>query len=80
MAVGFLFVIMFYRGGSLIACILTHSLVNAFSVFQNTQAITPLIEIMMSIAIIVIAIVYSIILLKTLKTTQIQSTDTNKKA
>lgn len=67
MAVGFLFVIMFYKGGSLIACILTHSLVNALSVFQNTQAITPLIEILISIAIIIVAVVYSIILLKTLK-------------
>lgn len=67
MAVGFLFVIMFYKGGSLIACILTHSLVNAFSVFQNIQTITPLIEILMSVAIIVVSVVYLIILLKTLK-------------
>lgn len=66
-AVGFLFVIMFYRGGSLLACILTHSLVNAFSVFQNTQAITPLAEILTSVAIIVVAVSYSIVLLKTLK-------------
>ena len=68
MAVGFLFVVMFYKGGSLIACILTHSLVNAFSVFQNTQAITPLIEILISVAIIVVSVTYLIILLKTLKT------------
>ena len=68
MAVGFLFVVMFYKGGSLIACILTHSLVNAFSVFQNTQAITPLIEILISVAIIVVSVIYLIILLKTLKT------------
>ena len=70
MAIGFLFVIIFYRGGSLIPCILTHSLVNAFSIFQNTQAITPLIEILMSIAIILVAIIYAIILLKTLKPKQ----------
>ncbi|MBR6778679.1 MAG: CPBP family intramembrane metalloprotease [Clostridia bacterium] len=70
MAVGFLFVIIFYKGGSLIPCILTHSLVNAFSVFQNTQAITPLIEILISIAIIVVAVFYSIVLLKTLKTSK----------
>lgn len=68
MAVGFLFVIMFHKGGSLISCIITHSLVNAFSIFQNTQAITPTIEIAISLAIIAISIVYSIILLKTLKT------------
>ena len=68
MAVGFLFVIMLYKGGSLTACILTHSLVNAFSVFQNTQAITPLIHILISIAIIIVATIYSFVLLKTLKT------------
>ena len=67
MAVGFLFVIIFYKGGSLLSCIITHSLVNAFSVFQNTQALTPLIEILISVAIIVISVIYIIILLKTLK-------------
>ena len=73
MAVGFLFVIIFYKGGSLIACILSHSLVNAFSVFQNTQAITPLIEVLISLAIIAIATIYSLILLKTLKQNNYQS-------
>ena len=75
MAVGFLFVVMFHKGGSLIACILTHSLVNAFSVFQNTQAITPLIEILISVAIIVVSVTYLIILLKTLKTNKTQTQD-----
>ena len=66
-AVGFLFVIMFYKGGSLIACIVTHSLVNALSVFQNTTAYTNKIEIIISLVIIVVATVYSLILLKILK-------------
>ena len=66
MAVGFLFVIIFYKGKSIISCILTHSLVNALSVFQNTAAITPLKEIILSVAIIIVAVVYSIVLLKTL--------------
>ncbi len=73
MAVGFLFVIIFYRGASLVACILTHSLVNALSVFQNMQAITPLIEILMSIIIIIIAMGYSLVLLQTLKKQKIDS-------
>ena len=72
-AVGFLFVIMFYKGGSLIACILTHSLVNAFSVFQNTSALTNKIEIIISVVIIVVAVSYSLILLKTLKERQSKS-------
>ena len=67
-AVGFLFVIIFYKGGSLIACILTHSLVNACSVFQNTQANTPIIDILTSIVVIGISIIYSLILLRILKT------------
>lgn len=67
MAVGFLFVIMFYKGGSLIACILTHSFVNALSIFQNTTAVQGTTEILVSLAIIVVAITYSIVLLKTLK-------------
>lgn len=79
MAVGFLFVIIFYKGGSLIPCILTHSLVNTFSVFQNTQAITPLIEIVISSVIIFVAIGYSFVLLKTLSTNKKQTDDGNKK-
>lgn len=67
MAVGFLFVIMFYKGGSLIPCILTHSLVNALSVFQNTDAISGVIEILISLVIIAVSVIYSIILLKTLR-------------
>ena len=66
-AVGFLFVIMFYKGGSLIACILAHSLVNAASVFQNTTLFSPLTEVLISLTIILVSVAYSIILLKTLK-------------
>lgn len=66
MAVGYLFVVIFYKGGSLIPCIFTHSLVNALSTFQNTQAYNNVIEILVSITIIIVAISYSIILLKTL--------------
>ena len=75
-AVGFLFVIMFYKGGSLIACILTHSLVNVFSVFQNTQALTPTIEILTAVAIIITSVAYTLVLLKTLKTPQPTETPT----
>lgn len=67
MAVGFLFVIMFHKGGSLIACITTHSLVNALSIFQNTQKLNATIEIIISLAIIIISILYSVVLSKTLK-------------
>ncbi len=67
MAVGFLFIIIFYKGGSLISCILTHTLVNALSVFQNTQSYSNLTNILVSLAIIIVAISYSLILLKILR-------------
>ena len=67
MAVGFLFVIIFYKGGSLIPCILTHSLVNALSVIQNVQAMQGLTEILISVVIIVVAVSYSIYIVKCVK-------------
>ena len=65
-AVGFLFVILFLKTGSLIPCILTHSAVNALSVFANEGAITAAQEIFSAIAISVIALAYSVYLLKKL--------------
>jgi membrane protease YdiL (CAAX protease family) len=77
MAVGFLFVIIFYKSGSLIPCIITHSLVNALSIFQNPKAQQGIIEILISIAIIAVSVIYSLILIKTLKPNQtITSKDT----
>ena len=73
MAVGFLFVIIFYKGGSLISCIITHSLVNAMSVFQNMQAMNDVVEIIVSAVIIVVAVTYSLVLLKTLNKPKIES-------
>ena len=72
-AVGFLFVVIFYKGGSLISCIITHSLVNALSVFQNSVAMNGLTEILISIAIIIVATFYAVILLKTLKSDEKQN-------
>lgn len=73
MAVGFLFVTIFYKGGSLISCIITHSLVNAMSVFQNMQAMNDVVEIIVSAVIIVVAVTYSLVLLKTLNKPKIES-------
>ena len=64
MAAGFLFVIIFYRGGSLIPCIITHGLFNALSCFMNYSILTPTIDIIMSIILIVLNIGYALILLK----------------
>ena len=63
-AVGFLFVILFLKTGSLIPCIVTHSAVNALSVFANEGSITVAQEIFSAIAIAVIALAYAVYLLK----------------
>ncbi len=65
-AVGFLFVILFLKTGSLIPCIVTHSAVNALSVFANEGSITVVQEIFSAIVIAVIALAYAIYLLKKL--------------
>lgn len=65
MAAGFLFVIIFYRGKTLLPCIVTHSVVNCLSAFAN-EDITPAIEITVAIILTVLEVSYSLILLKTL--------------
>ena len=66
MAAGFLFVVIFYRGGSLIPCIITHGLFNALSCFMNYSKVTVINDIIISIILIVINVGYALILLKLL--------------
>lgn len=65
-AVGFLFVIIFYRGGSLIPCILTHSAIDAVSAFGNETGLTGGKRILFSFSRLVIVVAYTLILTKTL--------------
>ncbi len=65
-AFGFLCVILFYRGKSLLPCITTHSLFNALSVFANEANITDVNQIVISAAVCIICITYTLILHKTL--------------
>ena len=65
-ACGFLFVIIFYRGGSLIPCIIAHSVNNAVSVFANEAALTDEIQLLLSAVNMAIVIVYAIVLCRTL--------------
>lgn len=39
-AIGFLLVVLFYRGGSLLPCIITHSAINMASAFANETGLT----------------------------------------
>lgn len=59
-AVGFLFVILFYKTKSLWACIITHSCVNALSIFANEGAMTPGLEIISAVIMAAVAIAYAV--------------------
>ena len=65
-AFGFLFVILFHRGGSLWPCIIAHSVINALSAFANQAGVTDAGRILTSVVLAALAIVYSLALLKTL--------------
>lgn len=67
-AFGFLFAVIFYRGKTLIPCIASHSIINALSAFSNDAVITDLKEIITSAIIFIVAIIYAIVLCKTLTT------------
>ena len=64
--IGFLFVTIFYRGGSLMPCILTHSAINSLSTFANTTGFTTEKQIVNCLIMIVITVAYALILTKTL--------------
>lgn len=71
-AVGFLFVIIYYRGGSIIPCILTHSAIDVASVFSNESAfrteagLNNTKYILFALSGIAFALVYTLVLIKTL--------------
>lgn len=66
-AFGFLFVILFHRGGSLMPCIITHGALNALSVFANQVNETVQIKVATSLILTLIAIGYTLVLLKMLQ-------------
>ncbi|NBH26743.1 CPBP family intramembrane metalloprotease [Lachnospiraceae bacterium] len=68
--IGFLFVILYYRGGSLLPCIITHSAINITSVFANVAGLTAEKRIIFQLVLFAITIVYSFILTKTLPRNQ----------
>ena len=65
-AVGFLLVTIFYRGGSLLPCILVHSAINTLSTFANDTGLTVQMHLLHIGILIVIAVVYTLVLTKTL--------------
>lgn len=59
-AVGFTFVMIYYKTKSIVPCILTHSIFNSLSAFSNEAAMTPQRQIISGILIAVIAAAYAI--------------------
>jgi len=67
-SIGFLFVMIFCKTGSLVGCIVTHSAVNALSAFSNEAAMTPGRQIFTAAVLTVIPLVYCLYLHKKVKT------------
>ena len=65
-AFGFLFVILFYKGKSLLPCIAAHSSINVLSAFANEGSVTGGREILMSLVLCVTAAAYGVVLNKRL--------------
>lgn len=65
-AVGFLLVTIFYRGGSLIPCILVHSAINTLSTFANDANLTTQMHLLHLAILIAITVFYTLILTRTL--------------
>ncbi len=73
---GFLFVIIFYKGKTLLPCIITHSLFNSLSLFAATISTT--LNIITAVVIMALTLAYAIVLIKILPK-QESTINTNKK-
>ena len=69
-AVGFLLVTIFYRGGSLLPCILVHSAINTLGTFANDANLTTEMHLLHLAALIVITVAYTLIPTRTLPKSQ----------
>lgn len=65
-AVGFLLVTIFYRGGSLIPCIIVHSAINTLSTFADDTDLTMEMHLLHLAVLIVITVAYTLVLTRTL--------------
>lgn len=73
-AIGFLFVTIFYRGESLIPCIITHSGIDMAGVFSNDASLTDQRRILLIMIPFVISVLYTLILVRTLPEPETQQT------
>ncbi len=63
-AFGFMFVMIFRRGGSLFPCIISHSTINSLSAFANESAITDTVNIVLSAVLCIASIGYTAVICK----------------
>ena len=70
-AVGFLLVTIFYRGGSLLPCILVHSAINTLGTFANDTDLTMQTQLAHIAALVAITVAYTLILTRTLPRKQL---------
>ena len=69
-AIGFLLVTIFYRGGSLLPCIFVHSAINVLSTFANNANVVVKRDIIQILVMILITVAYNLILTGTLPKNQ----------
>ena len=74
-AVGFLLVTIFYRGGSLLPCILVHSAINTLGTFANDTSLTTEMYLLHLVVLIVITVACTLILTRTLPKKQWEHTN-----
>lgn len=74
-AVGFLLVTIFYRGGSLLPCIIVHSAINTLGTFSNDTDLTVEKHLLHLAILIVITVAYTLILTRTLPKNQWEHTN-----
>lgn len=65
-AIGFLFVVLFDRGGSLLPCIIAHSAINILGGFSNEMGLTMEKRLLFQLILFVITVAYAVFLIKTL--------------
>ena len=69
-AVGFLLVTIFYRGGSLLPCIFVHAAINTLGTFANYMNFTTEMRLLHLVVLIAITVTYTLILTRTLPKAQ----------
>ena len=63
-AIGFLFVIIFYKSKSLVPCIITHSLINSLSIFSSENEMLSYVA---SAFLIIVSLIYAVYISKVVK-------------